>query len=218
MSYENSIKDWHRKAKEGDDYFVRFILEYISFIVLVNKTIPGRTDRPKIQSIKRNEELKENYLMDVEEQVLPNLKDCLDVKPLLNVTREEDKYWDFDADWQPTTRSPNDGTLRSTEDFMNIIEFIYRARNNLFHGHKTLNYPRDATIVRYGYKLLKPLMKVLLAHENVQTLLLTDYPSKSVRSENSGSVCPYCNKILANERGRDQHVSACHSDEIEDSE
>lgn len=84
--------------------------------------------------------------------------------PLKNVTWSKDKWWDCDADQllKYISISPNDGKLRSIDDFINIIEFIYRVRNNLFHGKKGLNFKRDLRIVEYGFKILNPLMEILI--------------------------------------------------------
>jgi len=89
----------------------------------------------------------------------------LELEPIKNVTYNNDKRWDCDTERPLDVVSKNNGKLRSVDDFTNIIEFIYRARNNLFHGKKGPNYERDLTIVEYGYKLLKPLMTILLGKE-----------------------------------------------------
>ena len=164
-NYKEAIKNWHKKAEKEKDYFIKFILEYISFIAYLNKDQPSNKDRKLIQNLKTNELLKNEYLNKLDKRLIKNLMNELEISPIKNVTKHYDKWWDCNSTDPPNNVSQNDGKIRSIRDFINIIEFIYRARNNLFHGKKGPNYERDSTIVEYGYKLLKPLMTILLGKE-----------------------------------------------------
>ncbi len=161
-SYKEAIKNWHKKAEKEKDYFIKFILEYISFISYLNRDQPGNNDRKLIQNLKTKELLKNEYLNKLDKEFIKNLIYELDLNPIKNVTRPNDKWWDCNSTDSPNNVSQNDGKIRSIKDFTNIIEFIYRARNNLFHGKKGPKYERDSTIVEYGYKLLNPLLCILL--------------------------------------------------------
>ncbi|HEC37760.1 hypothetical protein LCGC14_0459920 [marine sediment metagenome] len=161
-NYIEAIKNWHKKAEKGTDYFVKFILEYISFIAYLNRDQAGNKDRQLIQNLKTNEVLKNEYLNKLDKRLIKNIINKLDLDPIKNVTKHNDKWWDCNSTDPPNNVSQNDGKIRSIKDFTNIIEFIYRARNNLFHGKKGPNYERDTIIVEFGYKLLKPLMTILL--------------------------------------------------------
>lgn len=164
-NYIEAIKNWHKKAEKEKDYFVKFILEYISFIAYLNRDQPDNKDRSLIQNLKTNELLKNEYLNKLDKRLIKNIINELELNPIKNVTKHYDKWWDCNSTDPPNIVSQNDGKIRSIKDFTNIIEFIYRARNNLFHGKKGPNYERDSTIVEYGYKLLKPLMTILLGKE-----------------------------------------------------
>ena len=164
-NYIEAIKNWHKKAEKEKDYFVKFILEYISFIAYLNRDQPGNNDRKLIQNLKTNDVLKKDYLNKLDKRLIENIISELEINPIKNVTREYDKWWDCNSIEPPNNISQNDGKIGSITDFTNIIEFIYRARNNLFHGKKRPNYERDSVIVEYGYKLLKPLMTILLGTE-----------------------------------------------------
>lgn len=164
-NFIEAIKNWHKKAEIEKDYFIKFILEYISFIAYLNRDQPGNKDRKLIQNLKTNELLKNEYLDKLEKRLIKDLIIELELNPIKNVTKQYDKWWDCNSFDPPNNISQNDGKIRSLKDFTNIIEFIYRARNNLFHGKKGPNYERDLVIVEYGYKLLKPLMAILLGKE-----------------------------------------------------
>ena len=124
----------------------------------------SKTDRPLIQNLKQDNGLKERYLDRVDNDTLKDLILHLESDPIQNVTNPDDKWWDFNGKNFPNghVKSPHDGKIVSTKDFRNIIEFIYRARNNLFHGHKLLDYEEDLIIVTYGYKILYPLMEIVI--------------------------------------------------------
>ncbi len=51
------------------------------------------------------------------------------------------------------------GKLESEDDFDGIIEFIIRARNNLFHGDKGYDDERDKFLVTQGNLVLQHLVK-----------------------------------------------------------
>ena len=210
--YWEAFNNWHKKAKEEEDYFIKFILEYISFIAFLVQIDPSIRDRNLIQKLKRNNTIKRNYLAQVDSDIIKDLMKELELKPIKNVTKPNDKWWDCDTENPLDVVSRNDGKLRSIDDFINITEFIYRARNNLFHGKKGLNYERDLTIVKYGYKLLNPLMEVVLKPENFKLILLYENNAE-VRLTNYN--CPHCKKSFTNKQSLKQHISAKHTKKIQ---
>lgn len=162
------IKGWHIRAsaEEEKDYFVKFIFDYLAFIAFLNsKYRTNNGDRNVIQNLKQDMKIKSSYLEKLDQEIIITLINELEIKPLTNDTNSEDKWWDSDnkSDDAPKRRSPNDGQIESAEDYKNMIEFIYRTRNNLFHGQKGPDYERDAFIVEYGFYLLNPLTTTLLA-------------------------------------------------------
>lgn len=70
------IKNWHIKAKEQDDYFSKYVFQYLSFIThLKNNLFLGETqDRKAIQSLKRDTHLQDGYLQFVAKE--KSLKNC----------------------------------------------------------------------------------------------------------------------------------------------
>lgn len=163
VTYKHKILEWHQKAEETTDIFVKFILEYIAFIAFLNTFKTGKKrDRRLIQELKRDQVIKIEYFKRIDEKIIKNLINELNREPLLNVTNSEDTWWSCDSNHCPNQIPPNNGKINSTRDFINIIEFIYRTRNNLFHGTKKPSYDRDLLIVKYGFKLLNPLVGVLI--------------------------------------------------------
>jgi hypothetical protein len=66
MNYDNLIKNWHIKASE-EDYFSRFVFEYLAFIALLckKKYTNHRTDRNVIQRLKQDNKTKQSYLTKI---------------------------------------------------------------------------------------------------------------------------------------------------------
>jgi len=163
MNYDDLIKSWHMKAQTEGDYFIKFVFEYLSLIAYLNKrNYHNETDRRLIQELKRNQDVRSLYLGSVNNRTIKELIEVLDTKPIENVTNPNDKWWDCDSDSCLHTESENDGKIRNEKDFSNIIEFVYRARNNLFHGEKGPEIERDRIIVKHGFEILKPLMDILI--------------------------------------------------------
>ena len=69
MSYRKLIKSWHLKASE-EDYFSKFTFEYLAFIAYVNTLLSrgSRNDRRSIQELKRNNDIKRQYLEKLNNQ------------------------------------------------------------------------------------------------------------------------------------------------------
>ena len=138
MDYINRAKNWFERAIKESDEFVRFILFFITLEVLTK--IRGRS----IRDLKQEKVLFNN----IPKADLESLVKELDEQPLQNMNPEGDQRWD--------------GRIKSVEDVDSIVEFLIRARNNLFHGDKGPDEGRDIFIVKYGNKLLSPILKEIL--------------------------------------------------------
>ena len=174
--YTKLIRSWHLKAIE-EDYFSKFIFEYLAFIAYVNiRLFPDSVhDRQAIQELKRDHSIKEQYLIQLRQKKTlqsswTKIKKELNNRPLGNSTRgnsvEEIKYWNCSHNHlcQKTQEEKEKvtGILHSLEDWGNMVEFWYSIRNNLFHGTKDPQVKRDKLLVMYGYRTLKPLVKIFL--------------------------------------------------------
>lgn len=138
MSYIDRAKNWFERAVKESDEFVKFILFFIAFEVSVK--IEGRS----IRDLKQERAFFDSIL----KEDLESLIEELNRRPLQNMNPDGDQRWD--------------GKLKSSEDIDGVVEFIIRARNNLFHGDKGPDEDRDIFIVKYGNKLLGPILKEVL--------------------------------------------------------
>lgn len=182
MDYRRLIDNWHARASE-EDYFSKFVFEYLAFIACLKtqkypSTDPSKsvTDRSAIQRLKRDENLKSAYLGRVQpntelKTAWEEIKIELDRSPLGNVSRnpdnvEEIKWWNCSHEKldEKTAgeKKKTSGVLHSLDDWENMIEFWYSIRNNLFHGGKDPQRERDQFAVEFGYRTLRELMQVLL--------------------------------------------------------
>lgn len=164
-SYDSLILSWHEKAKDGD-YFSRFMFEYLAFSALLknNLFIDADSDRKAIQSLKRDSTREGRYVTAVaEHEALGKLwqavMDELTRSPLYNSSRDLDNP-EIDCWWNSAGTSPErdgespKGVVRSLVDWMNMVEFWYGVRNNLFHGGKNPTIRRDCFLVEHAHLTL----------------------------------------------------------------
>lgn len=142
MVYKQRAEQWYRRALLENDEFLKFILLFISLEVSVKLYFNSLRD------IKQNDSIKDKFYDNVNQKYLAELKCELNKKKLQNMNPEGDHRWS--------------GRLNSVDDFDGIVEFIIRARNNLFHGDKGLDEERDLFIVRYGSIILRPLVEAFI--------------------------------------------------------
>lgn len=142
MIYKQRAEKWYKRALREDDEFLKFILLFISLEVSV------KLDFYCIRDIKQNDSIKDEFYNNVNQKYLAELKCELDKKALQNMNPKGDHRWS--------------GRLNFVDDFDGIVEFIIRARNNLFHGDKGLDEERDLFIVKYGTKILRPLVEAFI--------------------------------------------------------
>jgi len=167
--YDGLILMWHDKAKQND-YFSRFIFEYISFNAYMKSRIVLErvTDRNAIQRLKRHSELKTSYLKLVQENkklksIWETLIAELKREPLLNASRdfddpEMDKWWNCSRETM-TESGTKKGIIKNTTDWTNMVEFWYAVRNNIFHGGKDPSVQRDYFLVEHAFQTLNAFME-----------------------------------------------------------
>ena len=181
MEYKQLIENWHAKAS-GEDYFSKFVFEYLAFIAFLKtqKYESTDTDRRAIQKFKRNNLIKEKYLQKINskedlKEDWEQIKEKLEEVPLGNASRdlntvEELIWWNCSPNERnqmiQEDESKTKGVIHSLEDWENMVEFWHSIRNNLFHGAKSPENARDQFVVKYGYLTLKELMVLLLYEQD----------------------------------------------------
>lgn len=177
-NYDGLIAMWHDKARQGD-FFSRFVFEYIAFNAYLKSRIilDVVPDRIAIQRFKQNIQYQKMYMQLVTgnknlAQLWKRIVDELHREPLMNSSRdidnsEIDKYWNCGEDsWRQKTeleKSQSEGVVHSLEDWINMVEFWYSVRNNLFHGGKSPDVPRDHFLVKYAFLTLSAFMKLMMS-------------------------------------------------------
>lgn len=171
-NYDQLIMTWFKKATE-EDYFSKFIYLYLSFDALLRKRyfVNSTQDREAIESLKKATKIKEMYFEDIKknrelEATFEKLINVLKKESLKNISRNNGEVKEI--------------KIESKEDWNNLIEFIYIVRNNLFHGEKNPESLRDFDMVFYAYKLLMPLVIILLSYQ-ARDLGIDDYDLKKLK-------------------------------------
>lgn len=163
------IKGWHAKAGEQEDYFSKYVFEYLSFVAhLKNNLFTETQDRRAIQELKMSASLRENYfeavsksseLTDVWMTTIEELK----LRPLHNSSHDFD-FPEIDRWWNSSGYSPSTdiklkkGIIHDITDWQNMVEYWVAVRNNLFHGGKNPNLKRDQFLVKNAYLTMSPFM------------------------------------------------------------
>ena len=142
IDYRQKAREWYTRAIKETDEFVKFILLYISLEVSIKQNFSN------IRSIKQDQNIRSYFLNKFDKSELERLKVILDKEPLINMNPDGDNRWS--------------GKLDNTIDFDGVIEFIIRARNNLFHGDKSMGDERDIFIVKWGSQIIQPLLDSVL--------------------------------------------------------
>lgn len=142
-SYEKRARGWYERALVETDQFIRFLLLFISLEVC------SKLEKfNSLRDIKQDSSIRIGFYNRIDRRFLAELKSQLDQKPLQNMNPDGDRRWS--------------GRLDSVNDFDGTIEFVIRARNNLFHGDKGLDEGRDLFIVQAGAKVLQPLVEAII--------------------------------------------------------
>jgi len=189
MDFNQIIKNWHAKAS-GEDYFSKFVFEYLAFIAYLrtHKYPLLDNDRKALQKLKQDNELKRKYLANlnsIEKKSWGILISEFQISARLRNTSSLDvvedlKWWNHVCDSDnfccnsgcgnlPNgyTEFNNDmkGIIFGEKDWPNMIEFWRAVRDNLFHGSKDPKRERNQLLVEHGYKTLRPLVEIFLSDE-----------------------------------------------------
>lgn len=127
--------EWRRVANKQDDPFLKFAIEYIAFNALCRaKYGYEKHDRDIIEALKRE--------IPLEQIPRDKIRELKRIAPIVNVrgahlNRRRHVLYPEDLD------DPN-----------NVIEAIYWARSNLFHGDKQYSFEKDQQLVKVGYEIL----------------------------------------------------------------
>jgi len=186
LNYKERIISWYNKTKEFEgDYFIQYYIEYLAFLCYIKilKFKYVQTDRKAIQKLKQNSEIKESYLERINnnkelKKDWNKIIERLDKEPLNNVFGYNEeiikiKWWDCSDNNNPKIKDyeddiVKDGKIHNLKDWINMVEFWYSIRCNLFHGVKDLQKERDEFLVKYGYKTLNELLKIFLDQINIK--------------------------------------------------
>ncbi len=177
MDYDQLIRNWHAKAP-GEDYFSGFVFEYLAFIAFLKKRkfIQSTDDRRAIQFLKQDNDARDAYLNLVQnDQELATAWTMIVAElgraRLGNVSGSGDSvqeiiWWNCDR-LEVNQKSTEDnkkinGVIYDLHDWVNMVEFVYSIRNNLFHGGKDPEDERDQLLVSNGFTALSPLVELLI--------------------------------------------------------
>ncbi|XOB63843.1 hypothetical protein ACMC56_16755 (plasmid) [Campylobacterota bacterium DY0563] len=138
------VKGWRKLAKNIDDDFIKFIVEYIAFNALARKKYGYIVGDNTLVVNRVGSDIPKDLF---KKENLDDLKELMPLKNVRNVKRNSGE---------------KEIKKEDLEKAENVVKAIYWIRCNLFHGDKEYNtsekvYSRDAALVKVGYQILKSL-------------------------------------------------------------
>jgi len=144
LDFKIKARDFFEKAKSSNDEFAKYIYFYIAFEILYKSKFKN------FSNLEEDQTASEMFFEIVNKDKIQELKDELHYEPQVNMKNKRDT--------SKLSKSALD------KDFSEIVKFLRRTRNNLFHGDKGMSSRRDKFIIKYGNFLLEPLVIVLLEY------------------------------------------------------
>lgn len=130
MNIHRLIRNWHTKASEQEDYFSKFVFEYLAFIASLRKEKfrYESNDRRVIQKLKQDNPTKRAYLQLIQNKrelrkAWESIKSELDRIPFRHSNGRP--WWNCShlirQDKMPEERSKREGVIHNLEDWENMV-------------------------------------------------------------------------------------------------
>ena len=144
---KNLIRTWRAKSNNEGDQFASFVFIWFCFNAWLENLSDRQTDRAMMDELRGKSD---NMTSLIEAYDAVRASDEFfkrSLQHLMGMSKEE-PIRDVRGRKQPIS-------IENENDFVNIIEAIYRIRCNLFHGGKDANDPRDQVLVKDAAIILK---------------------------------------------------------------
>jgi hypothetical protein len=153
---------WYQKAVDSDDSFDQFISIWISFNALYGRREGNEYRKIKTVINEFNSETISNILSQNEV-----LHFC-DIMPPIQFLNKNQEIADTSDAQTQLKRNINRNPKIALENLMYILN---KVRNNLFHGDKRIERPRDVEIVKKAYPIVREIVKSYLGlDENMEPI------------------------------------------------
>lgn len=127
--------EWREIASKQEDPFLKFVIEYIAF----NALIRARYGYEKPESYILYSLKKEIPNETISTDKIEALKEIAPINNVRNIHRNRGRRVLYPED---------------LNNLGNVIEAVYWARNNLFHGDKRYSFEKDQKLVKVAYEIL----------------------------------------------------------------
>lgn len=178
------MTSWHIGEHAGirkNDYFCKFFREYLAFLTQMGSRFKGVSkERELVQRFKSETGIEAEHLKKKYMDAISNDKKLEEAweKVISELNRQQLKndtggkgWWNI-SEVNPGRDIPvkrTEGIVHGIEDWINMVEFWYIIRNNLFHGKKDPDDSRDRLLVKNAFKTLNPLVKILMDSNNTSS-------------------------------------------------
>lgn len=158
---KNLIKAWRQKSHNEGDQFASFVFIWFCFNAWMEHISDENTDKKMINELAGRKHNMQSLFEAYDAAVSANdefLKSG--VMALMHMSKEKPIE---DMRKNPRRREPPI-TIKSENDFENIVQAIYRIRCNLFHGGKDADDIRDQVLVKNAAMVLRQWIGCLITH------------------------------------------------------
>ena len=136
-------KDWIDKGDSEQHCFDQFICYWISFNCFYSTLTRIESDKEAIKKIREGGEYSVYYTSDFKEKYSKELNNLRNIGSLLKGYSK--------SEYKPK--------ISSKFKFEEVIELLYKIRNNLFHGNKSIQRERDVKVIENAVPVLKIIVK-----------------------------------------------------------
>lgn len=140
------IRSWYERAQSAEDAFDRFIYLWIAFDAFATNYSEKEWPKEVRENIEEDSLLINDYLSSMKD--INFSRKIRELQKLCPVHDTRKKFLN-DPKHSVTINDPN--------SFKEVINIIYKIRNNLFHGGKSPNVERDRKLVSLAFNILSKL-------------------------------------------------------------
>ena len=151
------IQIWYWNSKEETDDFNKFIYAWISFEAFASNYTEENLISEVKNSLKNDKKINNFFSSLMQDQSFSK-----------NVLELEKCY----RDWETRKRHSKDlefnKKIENTHNFVDVLEILYKVRNNLYCVGKRLDLERDRKLSLLSFKILNKLLEKVFSEANIK--------------------------------------------------
>ena len=144
------IRTWYERAQSAEDRFDKFIYLWIAFDAFATNYSEKEWPKQVRKNIEKDSLLTNCYVSSMKNNDFS--REIRELQKLCPVYDTRKKFLN-DPKYSVTISDPN--------NFKEVINVLYKIRNNLFHGGKSPNEERDKKLVSLAFNILSKISTLI---------------------------------------------------------